>query len=167
VRIHSYIETEQKGLKVLQSGWTFSAFFTYLAFGSSGHIYSPFTCYNCDWFIHYLITLQHVQTLFNIELYAIIIMNNNLRGVGHVIAQAVSHWLPTMVAWVRSQVKSCGICGGQSGAGADFLWVLRFPLPILIPPTASHSSSIIRAWYGRPVSGRRTKWTQSHPSARN
>jgi hypothetical protein len=24
-------------------------------------------------------------------------------------------------------------CGGQSGAGADFLRVLRFPLPIFIP----------------------------------
>jgi hypothetical protein len=44
----------------------------------------------------------------------------------------------------------------------SFLRVLRFPLPILNPPTASHSSSIVRVWYNRPVSGRRTKWTQSH-----
>jgi hypothetical protein len=35
---------------------------------------------------------------------------------------------------------SCGICGGQSGTGADVLRVLRFPLPILIPPSAPHSS---------------------------
>jgi hypothetical protein len=46
----------------------------------------------------------------------------------------------------------------------QFLLVLRFPLPILFPPTAPHSSSIIRGWYIRPVSGRRTKWTQSHPT---
>jgi hypothetical protein len=39
--------------------------------------------------------------------------------------------------------------------------VLRFPLPILIPATAPHSaSSVIRGWYNRPNSGRRT---HSHP----
>jgi hypothetical protein len=55
---------------------------------------------------------------------------------GHAIAQAVSRWLSTTAAQVRSQVTSCGICGGQSGTGAGFLRVLRFPLSILIPPTA-------------------------------
>jgi hypothetical protein len=55
--------------------------------------------------------------------------------LGRAIAQAVSHWLPTAAAWVRSQVRSCGICGGQSGTEAGFLRVLRFPLPILTPPT--------------------------------
>jgi hypothetical protein len=38
-------------------------------------------------------------------------------------------------------------------------------LPFLFPPSAPHSSSsIIWSWYNRPVSGRRTKWTQSHPT---
>jgi hypothetical protein len=42
-------------------------------------------------------------------------------------------------ARVRSQVSSCGIFGGQNGNDAGFLWGLRFPPPILIPPTAPYS----------------------------
>jgi hypothetical protein len=63
--------------------------------------------------------------------------------------------------------STCGIYGEQSGTGAGFLQALRFPLPILMPSTAPHSSSIIRGWYNRPISGRRAKWTQSHPTPRN
>jgi hypothetical protein len=48
--------------------------------------------------------------------------------------------------------------------GQVFSEYFCFPWPILIPPTAPHSSSIIRSWYNRPISGRRTKWTVSpHP----
>jgi hypothetical protein len=83
------------------------------------------------------------------------------------IAQAVSHQLPTTAARIRVEVRSCGICGRQSGTEAGFLRVLRFLLPILIPPSAPHSSSIIRSWYSRPVSGWRTRWTQFHPNPRN
>jgi hypothetical protein len=87
---------------------------------------------------------------------------------GRAIAQAISRLLPTAAARVRSQVRSCGICGGLIGAGAVFLRVLRFPLPVLMPPSAPHSSSsIIRGWCNRPNSGRRTKWTQSCPTPRN
>jgi hypothetical protein len=89
------------------------------------------------------------------------------RILGRAMAQAVSHRLPTAAARVLAQVRSCGICGGQGGTGAGFLRILRFPLPILIPPTALHSSSIIWDLYNMPVSGRRTKWTQSHPTSRN
>jgi hypothetical protein len=69
---------------------------------------------------------QHIitSTVFKLEAY------------GRAIAQAVSRWLPSAAARVRSQVMSCGICGGKRGTGAVFLRVLRFPLPILIPPTA-------------------------------
>jgi hypothetical protein len=43
-------------------------------------------------------------------------------------------------------------CGGQSGTGVGFLRVLRFPLPIFIPPIAPQSpSSIIWGWYNRSV----------------
>jgi hypothetical protein len=48
----------------------------------------------------------------------------------------------------RSQFKSCGICGGQSGTGEGFLRGLWFPLPIFIPPNAP----ILRGWNNRAVS---------------
>jgi hypothetical protein len=67
---------------------------------------------------------------------------------GHAIAQVVSHWLPTVAA----QVRSCGICGGQSDTGAGFFRVLQFPLPISIPPIAPQSPSpIMWGWYSSPV----------------
>jgi hypothetical protein len=83
---------------------------------------------------------------------------------GCAIAHAISSRLSNMAAQARSQVKSCGICGGQSGTEACFLQVLWFPLPIFIPPNAPYSY-IIRGWYHRPISGWHTKWTQvwHHP----
>jgi hypothetical protein len=86
-------------------------------------------------------------------------------SIGRAIAQAVSPWLPTVVARVRSRVSSSGICGGQSGAGAGFLRVLRFPLPIFTPPIAQQSlSPIIWGWYNRPeVAAVQGTW--SHPTS--
>jgi hypothetical protein len=47
----------------------------------------------------------------------------------------VADFLP-LLSGVRDRVCHVGFSGGQSGAGAGFLRVLRFPLPIFIPPIA-------------------------------
>jgi hypothetical protein len=59
---------------------------------------------------------------------------------GRAVAQAVSRWLPTAAARVRLRA-AYGVCvyGGQSGTRAGFLRVLRFPLPIIIPPISLSS----------------------------
>jgi hypothetical protein len=61
--------------------------------------------------------------------------------LGRAITQAVSRWLPTAAARVQARVWSSGICGGHSGAGAGFLRVLRFSLPVFIPPNYPSSPS--------------------------
>jgi hypothetical protein len=59
---------------------------------------------------------------------------------GSAIAEAVSRWLHIAVDRVRARVWQSAICGGQSGVGAGFLRVLRFPLPKpFIPPTSPSS----------------------------
>jgi hypothetical protein len=73
---------------------------------------------------------------------------------GCAITQAVSRWLPTAAA----RVWSSGICDGQSGAGAGFIRVLRFPLPI--DSTKFSILTITRGRYNRPINGRRAEWTQ-------
>jgi hypothetical protein len=59
--------------------------------------------------------------------------------MGHAIAQVISPKLLTVLAWFKSQVTPCVLCGRQSGTLARFLQALWFPLPIFIPPTAPHS----------------------------
>jgi hypothetical protein len=82
--------------------------------------------------------------------------------VGRAIAQAVSRWLPTAAARVRAQVRSCGICGGQSGTGAGFVPSTS------VSPANPHSTnwSIIIYHPGlvqKANSGRRTKWLSLTP----
>jgi hypothetical protein len=72
--------------------------------------------------------------------YIYVYMCKELTNKGHAIAEAVSLRLCTAAARVRTRVWSCEICGGQSGAGAGFLQVHRFPLPIFIPPIFPQSS---------------------------
>jgi hypothetical protein len=43
-----------------------------------------------------------------------------LRGVGRVMAQAVSRWPLTAEARVRSRFSPCGISGGKNGTGTGF-----------------------------------------------
>jgi hypothetical protein len=63
------------------------------------------------------------------------------------IVQVINRELPTAAARVRAQFRLCWICGEQCGGGVGFLRDLRFLLPILIQPNASHTSScIIRGW---------------------
>jgi hypothetical protein len=52
------------------------------------------------------------------------------------IANVGSRRLPSAAAWVRSQVKSCGIWGGQSGTGAGFAPSTS------VSPANSHSTNI-------------------------
>jgi hypothetical protein len=86
--------------------------------------------------------------------------------LGRAIAQTVTHRLSTAAGRIWSQVRLCGIYGAQSGARTGSHQVLWFSLPILIPPTSQHSSSVIWDEYIGPNNDRRTKWTQSHPTPR-
>jgi hypothetical protein len=95
--------------------------------------------------------------------YVLIGNRSKVRAIG----QAVSHWLPTEADRVQTRDQSCEICGGQSGTGAGFLRVLRFPLPIFIPSASPQSYSL------SPEAGTiGQEWpqyqeTQSHPTKNN
>jgi hypothetical protein len=61
------------------------------------------------------------------------------RTAGCAVAQAVSRWLPTAAACVRGRSGHMGFVVDKAGSGAGFLRVLRFPLPIIIPPISPSS----------------------------
>jgi hypothetical protein len=85
-------------------------------------------------------------------------------SVGHAVAQVVSHWLLIAMAQDEFQLRSCGICGAQSGTGAGFLRVFWFPLPIQIPaPHAPFVSSVILGCCSGPFK-RKYQGIQSHPT---
>jgi hypothetical protein len=77
-------------------------------------------------------------------------------------AQTVGSRLPTAEDRVLALVRSCGICSGQCGTGADVLRVLLFPLPI-IPPTAPHSSSFGPGTIGQTVANVPCGLSLTHP----
>jgi hypothetical protein len=83
---------------------------------------------------------------------------------GRAIVQAVSRQVSTAAGRVRARLRLRGIFGGQSGTGVGFLRVLRFHLPILVPPTAPHSSSTIRGSYnGKTVADVPSGLRLTHP----
>jgi hypothetical protein len=59
------------------------------------------------------------STLYSLD-NASVVKQATYKAMYRAIAQAVSRWLPTAAARVRSRVWSSGICGAQSGAGAGF-----------------------------------------------
>jgi hypothetical protein len=81
---------------------------------------------------------------------------------GRAIAQAVSRRITTAEPGFEPRLGHVGFVVDEAVLSEVFSEYFRFPLSILIPPTAP-SSYIIRVWYTRSISGRRTKWTQSHP----
>jgi hypothetical protein len=62
--------------------------------------------------------------------------------------QADSYRPLTAEAWFRDQFSACGICGGQSGTGTVFLWILQFFAVSVIPSWVSILTN------NRPVGGR-------------
>jgi hypothetical protein len=62
--------------------------------------------------------------------------------LGCAVAQVVIRRLLTAVARVRARVKSCRMCGGESGTGAGFLRVLCFPLSLIHSTNCSKIISI-------------------------
>jgi hypothetical protein len=61
-----------------------------------------------------------------------------------------------------------GFMVDEVALGHVFSEYVGFPCKFSFYPTTPHSSSsIIQGCYNRPISGRRTKWTQSHPTPRN
>jgi hypothetical protein len=71
------------------------------------------------------------------------IMNQPMSQTTCAIAQAISCWLPTVVAEVWSQDRSCGICDRLRGTGAVISKYFGFPPSNSIPPTASHLLNIL------------------------
>jgi hypothetical protein len=66
------------------------------------------------------------------------------------VAQVVNHWPLTTEAWVRTHVNSCGMCGGQSGAGTCFSQS-AFIFPCQYHSTMAHHAHIISGMSNRPM----------------
>jgi hypothetical protein len=78
---------------------------------------------------------------------------------GRAIAQAVTRRLSTAVARFDPRSSHVGFVVDNVALGHVFFEYFGFPANSHSTDCSPHSSSIIRGWYTRPVSGRRTKWT--------
>jgi hypothetical protein len=63
---------------------------------------------------------QHKHKCFRGCFNAYWIRGKGRRMHGHAVAQAECRRLPTMAAWVRAQVRSCGVCRGQSDTSVSY-----------------------------------------------
>jgi hypothetical protein len=71
--------------------------------------------------------------------------------MGRAIAQRLVAGFPPRGPEFEHGSGHVGFVVDKVALGAGFLWVLRFPLPIFIPPIAPQSSSsIIWGLYNRP-----------------
>jgi hypothetical protein len=68
------------------------------------------------------------------------------RGRGQGVAQAVSRRISITAILVRSQVKSCGLCGRKIGTWPSFLRILPLPMPIPILLITPHMLIILWFW---------------------
>jgi hypothetical protein len=86
-------------------------------------------------YVHILLTIWELEIIHDRYLSRHLLNRSDLYRevvfpktfLGRAVAQAVSRCLP--IAAPRVRVRAA--CGGQSGIRADFLRVLRFPLPII------------------------------------
>jgi hypothetical protein len=102
--------------------------------------------------------MRHLKN-FKETKYCSIVETRTNSHLGRAIAQALSRWLPTAAVRDSRPGRHVGFCGGQSGAGAGFLRVLRLPLPNLFHQLLQKiifiiiiiiNQSIIGDMYNRP-----------------
>jgi hypothetical protein len=72
------------------------------------------------------------------------------------MAQAVSHQPLATQALVQSQVRPCGVCGGQDGTGTGFLCLLQLSLPASFHQCSTHihswiTDTITSTYYGHNI----------------
>jgi hypothetical protein len=79
------------------------------------------------------------------------------------IAQAISHRLLTTVA----RVRSCGFVVEKAALGQVFSEYFGSPANSHSANCSTITIIYYLCWYNRPNSGRRAKWTQSHPTRKN
>jgi hypothetical protein len=69
------------------------------------------------------------------------ILHHDEDGNPNNVINSILSRIYTAKARIRSQVRSHGIDSRQTGSVVCFLWVLRFPLPIILPLIAPYSVS--------------------------